>query len=224
MGEDSLEFCGGTHLNNTAKVGPFRIQSEASVASGVRRIEAYTGKEVLHQTERMNRMLLSAANELKTTPKDLLHRAHAIMLEMKELRQSIERMKDKLFCGEIERCLFSAKSVNGLKVLTLHRDDVDAADLRKMGDQIRDREPNAVAVLATTQGEKIILLAVCGKEAVARRNQGRTARQGDFCGLRRIRRREARFRYGRRQGSAQAGQRSGGGGRLCGGPRKLRNL
>ncbi len=167
MGEDSLEFCGGTHLDNTAKVGPFRVQSEASVASGVRRIEAYTGKRVIEQMEQFNHTILSAAEELKTTPKELLNRAHSVMAEMKELKQDIDKMKDKLFTGDIERCLFAAKDVNGLKVLTLLRNDISAGDLRKMGDFIRDREPKAVAVLATTQGDKITLLAVCGKDAIA---------------------------------------------------------
>ncbi len=168
MGEDSIEFCGGTHLSNTAKVGPFRIMSEASVASGVRRIEAYTGKKVIEQMNQANRVLLNVAEELKTTPKELLQRAHGLMGELKELKLSLDRMKDKLFSGEIERCLFAAKNVSGLKVLTISRSDISAADLRKLGDQIRDREPDAVAVLAGIQGEKITLLAVCGKNAVAR--------------------------------------------------------
>ena len=168
MGEDSLEFCGGTHLDNTAKVGPFRILSEASVASGVRRIEAYTGKEVLRQTEQMSRLLLDIARELKTTPKELMQRAHAMVGEVKELKQRLDAMKDKLFSGEIDRCLFAAREVGGLKVLTVMRNDIAPNDLRKMGDQIRDREPDAVAVLASTQGEKITLLAVCGKNAVGR--------------------------------------------------------
>ena len=168
MGEDSLEFCGGTHLDNTAKVGPFRILSEASVASGVRRIEAYTGKEVLRQTEQMSRLLLDIAHELKTTPKELMQRAHAMVGEVKELKQRLDAMKDKLFSGEIDRCLFAAREVGGLKVLTVMRNDIVPNDLRKMGDQIRDREPDAVAVLASTQGEKITLLAVCGKNAVGR--------------------------------------------------------
>ncbi len=167
MGDDSLEFCGGTHLDNTAKVGPFRIMSEASVASGVRRIDAYTGKTVLNQFENTNRMLIETAEELKTTPRELINRAHSVMAEMKELKQDIDKMKDKLFNGDIERCLFAAKEVGGLKVLTVLRNDIAANDLRKMGDFIRDREPKAVAVLATTQGEKITLLAVCGKDAIA---------------------------------------------------------
>ena len=168
MGDDSLEFCGGTHLDNTAKVGPFRIQSEASVASGVRRIDAYTGKKVLQQTENFNRTILSAAEELKTMPKDLLTRAHGVMSEIKELKQNVDRMKDKLFCGEVDQVLFSSKNVGGLRVLTCVREDIAPNDLRKMGDRIRDKAPDAVAVLAGIQGEKITILAVCGREAVAK--------------------------------------------------------
>ena len=168
MGEYSLEFCGGTHLDNTAKVGPFRIMGEASVASGVRRIEAYTGKRVIEQMDEMNRVLLKASEVLKTSPKELIDRAANMMNEMREMKQRVDQMKDKLFSGEIERFLFSAKNVEGLKVLTTVRNDVTPNDLRKMGDQIRDREPNAVAIIAGTQGDKISILAVCGKHAVER--------------------------------------------------------
>ena len=168
MGDYSLEFCGGTHLSNTAKVGPFRIQSEASVASGVRRIEAYTGKEVLNQMDKMNQTILEAANELKTTPHDLIQKAHATILEVKEMRQNVDKLKDKLFSGEIERTLFAAKSVKGLKVVTVTRSDIETNDLRKMGDFLKDRSPDVVALLAAIQGEKITLNAVCGKNAIAR--------------------------------------------------------
>ena len=166
MGEDSLEFCGGTHLDNTAKVGPFRIISEGSVASGVRRIEAFTGKRVMEQMEQLSRTILTAANELKTSPKELLQRAHGLMGEMKELRQDLDRMKDKLLSGEIDRVLFSAKEIGGVKVLTALKNDVAAGDLRKIGDLLRDRDPDVVAVLASCCGEKISILAVCGKNAV----------------------------------------------------------
>ncbi len=168
MGEDSIEFCGGTHLDNTAKVGPFRILSEVSVASGVRRIEAYTGKRVLEQVEQVNHVILQAAQEMKTTPKELLQRAHSVMCEMKELKQDIDRMKDKLFCGELDRCLVSARRISDLRVLTMLRNDIEPGDLRKMGDRLREREPDVVAVLASVQGEKITILAVCGSNAVAR--------------------------------------------------------
>ncbi len=167
MGEYSLEFCGGTHLTNTAKVGPFRILSEASVASGVRRIEAYTGKEVINQMDRMNRTILETAEHLKTTPKDLLNRADSLIAEVKELKQGMDRLKDKLFSGEIERTLFGAKTVKGLKVITVIRNDMDANDLRKMGDFLKDKAGDVVALLAAVQDGKITLNAVCGKDAVA---------------------------------------------------------
>ena len=168
MGEDSLEFCGGTHLDNTAKVGPFCVSSEASVASGVRRIEAYTGKKVLEQMDGFNRTILTVADELKTTPKEVLNRARGVMTEVKELKQEIERMKDKLLGGQIDQLLFSARNVNGLNVLTAMRNDLSANDLRKLGDQLRDKDENVVAVLSSVQGEKITILAVCGKNAVAK--------------------------------------------------------
>ncbi len=168
MGDYSLEFCGGTHLNNTAKVGPFRILSEASVASGVRRIEAYTGRAVLDQMDKMNRTIVAAAEQLKTTPKDLLQRADSVMAEIKELKQAMDRLKDKLFSGEIERTLFAAKQIKGLKVVTVTRSDIETNDLRKMGDFLKDRDADVVALLAAVQGEKITLNAVCGKNAIAR--------------------------------------------------------
>jgi alanyl-tRNA synthetase len=168
MGGRSIEFCGGTHLDNTAKVGPFRIVSESSVASGVRRIEAVTGKVYLDQADETNHRLLAAADTLKTTPSELLHKLESNMKEMKDLRQTMEKMKDKLFAGEVDRFLFSAKNVSGLKVVTASRGNMDAADLRKMGDFLRDREDSIVAVMSAVNGEKISLLAVCGKNAVAR--------------------------------------------------------
>ena len=168
MGDKSLEFCGGTHLTNTAKVGAFRILSEASIASGVRRIEAYTGKAVMDQIEKMNAVIGEAASILKTTPQELLHKAAATVQDMKEMRQSVDRLKDKLFSGEIERTLFSAKEIHGLKVFTMTRSDMGANDLRKMGDFVKDKAPNCVALMAAVNDGKITLLAACGKNAIQR--------------------------------------------------------
>ncbi|HIR10352.1 MAG TPA: alanine--tRNA ligase, partial [Candidatus Avoscillospira stercoripullorum] len=162
------EFCGGTHLNNTAKVGPFRILSEASVASGVRRIEAYTGKAVMDQLDQMHEVIAEAASILKTTPQELLHKAESTVQDLKEMRQNVDRLKDKLFSGEIERTLFSAKEIKGVKVFTMTRSDIGANDLRKMGDFVKDKAPNCVALLAAVNDGKITLLAACGKNAIAR--------------------------------------------------------
>ena len=169
MGDVSLEFCGGTHLDNTAKVGMFRIISEGSVASGVRRIEAVTGKAQWQQTEQFWQTLLQLAEVVKApTPADLLQKTKAMVTEMREMHQQIEKLKDRAMAGEIGQFLVSSKEVAGLHVMTAVRNDLEVQDLRKFGDMLRDRDSKIVAVLASTHGEKISILAVCGKEAVAK--------------------------------------------------------
>ena len=164
----SMEFCGGTHIANTKNIGLFKIKSEGAIASGVRRIEAVTGEAFLNLVDEMNMRLVKAAELLKTTPIELINKAQSSMNEIRELHQTIEKMKDKLFAGDVDSLLFSAKDVNGLKVVTASRENTDANDLRKLGDFLRDKNPNTVAALGSVNGEKVTLLAVCGKNAVAR--------------------------------------------------------
>ena len=168
MGEFSMEFCGGTHLDNTAKVGLFRIKSEGSVASGVRRIEATVGKQTLETIAANQQLIFRAAQALKTTPGDLESKIQQQAAELKELRQAIEKFKAEASLGEARQFLASAKAMGELKVITAHRDGMDANALRQMGDFLRDKEPAVVAVLASVNGEKITFLAVCGKDAVAK--------------------------------------------------------
>ena len=168
MGGYSVEFCGGTHLDNTAKVGVFHISSEFSVASGVRRIEATTGLKSLEVMNRNQELLFQAAAALKAKPGELREKAEQAMSDLKALHQAVERFKAKESAGETERILFGARSVGNLKVLTATVNEADANKLRQMGDLLRDKAPNGVGVLATVNGEKITFLAVCGKEAVAK--------------------------------------------------------
>ncbi|MDO4517541.1 MAG: alanine--tRNA ligase, partial [Bacillota bacterium] len=167
MGEGySVEFCGGTHLDNTAKVGVFHITSEFSVASGVRRIEATTGKVSLENMNRNQEMLFEVAASLKTKPGEVREKAKSIMIEMKELHQTIEKFKAKEAAGETERFLMGGHAVGGLQVITATIPNADANKLRQMGDMLRDKQPNGVAVLSTVNDGKITFLAACGKEAV----------------------------------------------------------
>ncbi len=167
MGEGfSVEFCGGTHLDNTAKVGVFHIRSEFSVASGVRRIEATTGRVSLETMNRNQELIFQAAAALKAKPGELREKAEAAMAEMKVLRQRIEKLLAREAAGETDRILFGAHEVGELKVITATVPEADAGRLRQMGDILKDREPNVVAVLAAVSGEKITFLCVCGKEAV----------------------------------------------------------
>ena len=167
MGGYSVELCGGTHLDNTAKVGPFELESESSVASGVRRIEAITGKACLKKMEKSQQMLFEVASRLKTKPADVPVRIQSYMEEIKELKRSIEQYRSKEASGEVDRFLFGSRTLGQFKVLTAMVPNADANKLRQMGDLLRDKEPNGVAVLATVNDGKPTFLAVCGKNAVA---------------------------------------------------------
>ena len=167
MGNYSIELCGGTHLDNTAKVGPFEVESECSVASGVRRIEAITGKACLEKMEKSQKMLFDAAFKLKAKPAELAARIQTQIDEMKELRRSIEQYKAKEASGEVDRFLFGSHNLGGYKILTVTVPNADPGKLRQMGDMLREKDPKVVAVLAAINGDKPTFLAVCGKDAVA---------------------------------------------------------
>ena len=168
MGGKSVELCGGTHVDNTAKIGPFRITGESSVASGVRRVEAITGKAYLREMETVNRRMYAAAEVLHAKPADLIAKAKGFTAELKEARQNVERMKEKILHSDVDRFLYASKNIGGIKVITTTRTDLEAGDLRKLGDFLRDKDPDTVAVLATVTESKVTFVAVCGKNAVAR--------------------------------------------------------
>ena len=168
MSNYSVELCGGTHLDNTAKVGPFEIESECGVASGVRRIEAITGKECIKKMERMQQMLMEAAAKMKVKPTEVTSRLQGYLEEIRDQKRVIEQYKTKEAAGDVERFLFGSRNINGLKVLTASLPQADANKLRQMGDMLRDKDESVVAVLAAVNGGKPTFLAVCGKEAVAK--------------------------------------------------------
>ena len=163
----SIELCGGTHLDNTAKVGSFRITSEASVASGVRRIEAITGKAFVADAANARNLLgdVCAAVKVKK-PEELENKLNAQLEEIKQLKKEIESYKAKEASGAVDQMLNSAKAVGAVKVLTVVVPDADAGKLRQMGDVLRDKDASVVAVLASASSEKVTFLAVCGKDAV----------------------------------------------------------
>jgi alanyl-tRNA synthetase len=162
----SMEFCGGTHVANTAMVGAFHIKSEGSVASGVRRIEATTGRESLQSMTDLEREMEEVSSLLKAKPAELLSRVEAQLNEIRELRKTVSAYQDRELVSEAANYLSGAKTVGSAKVLTVSLTDVSADALRKIGDFLRDKEENVVAVLSSVSGEKLTFLAVCGKAAV----------------------------------------------------------
>ncbi len=166
MGGYSIELCGGTHLDNTAKVGPFRIVSEASVASGVRRIEAITGNAYMADAAKTRELVGTVCAAVKAKPQDLEAKLAAQMEEIKNLKKEIESFKAKEAAGAVDRMLSGAKVVGSVKVLTMVIADADAGKLRQMGDVLRDKDASVAAVLASAGNGKVTFLAVCGKKAV----------------------------------------------------------
>ena len=167
MGGYSIELCGGTHLDNTAKVGPFRIVSESSVAAGVRRIEAITGKAFVADAAKTRDMVGAACAAVKVkNPADLADKLNAQLEEIKALKKEIEQFKAKEASGAVDQMFSSAKAIGTVKVITAKMNGADAGKLRQTGDVLRDKDASVVAVLASVNGDKLSFLAVCGKDAV----------------------------------------------------------
>ena len=167
-GDFSVEFCGGTHLDNTAKAGMFKIVSEASVAAGVRRIEALTGREVTKMLRQMDRMLNEAASTLKTSPSELVARTISVMEEIRTMSKDIAGLNDKLANMQLADLFNVSRDINGVDVIATKL-NVTPEVMRSMGDAIKEKKPNVVAVLSIVPApNKVQLLCVVGKDALAK--------------------------------------------------------
>ncbi len=165
----SVELCGGTHISNTAKLGLFKIVSESSVASGVRRIEAVTGRGVYELMTKMNEDINSAATALKlNNPAELTAKCEQLTAELKAGAKEIEKLNSKLAGFRVDELIANAVDVDGIKLITERFDGVGSDTLRSMADKIRDKVPCAVAVFADVNGESVTFAATAGKEAQAK--------------------------------------------------------
>jgi len=165
----SVELCGGTHLDNTAKTGAFAIVSEFSVASGVRRIEAIVGAATLTAMAVARDHLFALTGLMKATaPEDLHSKIEQNISMLRELRSKLDAAISKDANSEAKRILNEARRIGDLKVITTVIEDVnvDVDKLRQIEDTLRDWETGVVAVLAAVKDDKITILAACGKEAV----------------------------------------------------------
>ena len=168
MGDFSTELCGGTHCDNTGKIGLFKIISESSVAAGVRRIEAVTGLGVLKLMEQKDSLIGETASELRTqNPADIAKRAAQLQSELHTMKKELEALNAKLAASKLSSILSSAVSVGELSLVCARLDDMQVDAARTLADDIKAKDPKAVAVFALTNGEKLNFIAVAGKAAVA---------------------------------------------------------
>ena len=168
MGGHSVEFCGGTHVDNTAKIGMFKIISEASVAAGVRRIEAVTGEGILALLAEKNGLLDSAAKALKAQKvTDVPQRAAQVLAELSAAKKEIDGLNAKLAGSKLDDLLAGAVPVGAVRLVTADLGETAPDALRSLGDEIKARQDDVVAVLAAKKPDGVQLLAVAGRQAVA---------------------------------------------------------
>ena len=162
----STEFCGGTHVSNTAQLGCFKILSESSVAAGVRRIEGTTGFGVLRLLDERTEMLHKVAGSLKVNNlKDLPLRAEGMAAEVKSLTKELEQVKAEVAASKIDGLFENAAEVNGIHIVTAYLSGTAPEALRGMCEKIRDKAPNVVSALVGSTDGKISLVVCCGKGA-----------------------------------------------------------
>ncbi len=166
MGDYSAELCGGTHVENTGFIGSFKILSEAGVASGVRRIEALTGKEVLTTLNKYEDMLNEISTRMKTTTFGISERLLNILEENKELKKAVKEFKDSTMCDAASNLIDDATEINGIKLLTKRFKDTDIDQLRKLTDDIKSENKKVIMVFASETNDKIMFIVSVSDDLV----------------------------------------------------------
>ena len=168
MGDFSTEFCGGTHVDNTARIGLFKIISETSVAAGVRRIEAVTGLGILALIAEKESLINSTAAELKSAnASEIAKRAAQLQGELRAAKREIDSLNSGIAASKIGEIVNNAVDVKGVKLATAEFDGMQLDVARSLADEIKANHSNTVAVLAITSEGKLNFIAVAGKDAVA---------------------------------------------------------
>ncbi|MBQ5634167.1 MAG: alanine--tRNA ligase, partial [Clostridia bacterium] len=168
MGDCSTEFCGGTHVDNTAKIGLFKIVSESSVAAGVRRIEAKTGLGVLGIIADNQNLIAEAAAELKAqNPADIAKRAAILREELHAAKGEIDSLNAKLAASKIDGLVGAAEQIGGVRLVCARFDDMQIDAVRALCDELKSKYSDIVSVIAINVGGKLNFIASAGKDAVA---------------------------------------------------------
>lgn len=167
-GDFSTEFCGGTHVKNSGEIGLFKIISESSVASGVRRITAITGSNLIAHVYKTDALMSFVAGLLKTSANEIKTRLTDIVEESKAKDKTIKDLEDELAKMKSAEVLSAPQDIDSLAFYCGTLNDVAPDALRSMGDDLKTKGDNVVAVIAGVNGDKANIVAVCGKDAIAK--------------------------------------------------------
>ena len=167
MGDYSVEFCGGTHLTNTAQCGLIKIVSESGVAAGVRRIEAVTGRGVMEYINNSDTLISNTAAALKTNQiHEIDKKAEAVMNENKQLEKSLDSIRDKMAAMRTKNMMAGIKHLDKVNVLTAQVDGMSVNEMKTLADNAKEQMTNGVVVLAANTDDKITFVAMAMKGAV----------------------------------------------------------
>ncbi len=164
----SMELCGGVHVSNTAHIGLFKILSESSVGAGVRRIEAVTGRGALNYTRELEGLIGEAASLVKARPGTLVSRIQALQDEVKNEKHRADSLEKKLTAEAAAGVADNVRDIKGVSVLVQEVRVQDVEALRTMGDQLRDRTNGVVVLAAPMAPDKVNILCMASKDAVAK--------------------------------------------------------
>lgn len=166
MGDYSKELCGGTHVHNTGDIGLFKILSESGIASGVRRIEAITGRTAYEHMKDVEKQLNDISAILKTNKKDVVERVKSLMDELKEKEKEMESLKGKIASSLADDIIKQKHKVNDVDVLTCKVDNMDINSLRNLGDEIKNLMGSGIIVLASAIDNKVSFVSMATKDVV----------------------------------------------------------
>ncbi|MCP4749069.1 MAG: alanine--tRNA ligase [Desulfobacteraceae bacterium] len=173
----SKELCGGTHTNYTGTIGIFKIVSETSVAAGIRRIEALTGKSALAYIQQVSRSMIQTSNRLRVKPESIPQRIEQLLSKQKTAEKEIEKFKTALADAKAQSGGDDVRTINGISVL-VKRVAVDTpAGLRDLADRFKDRIKSGIVVLGSSAGDKALLIGIVTKDLTSRYHAGKIIKQ-----------------------------------------------
>ncbi len=154
----SIELCGGTHVSNTGQIGVFIIESESGIASGVRRIEAITGTELLVRARENNALISSVSEILKASADNLETKAASVISDLKNTKKELDSLKKEELGSDLDSIINNAREIGGVRLITGKFDNCTIDDLRSMSDRIKEKGISAVTVLAAVNDGKVVLM------------------------------------------------------------------
>lgn len=168
VGNFSKELCGGTHIDDTAKIGLFKIISEGSIASGVRRIEAITGRAAINYVQELDNLTEELSLCMKTNKDELLSKVNSLKKEAKEKDKEIQKLNNEIIKTNINKILDQYEDIKGIKFFALKFLQKDANSLREIADRIKDKNESCAVILASDLGDKVLFVAAVSKDLLER--------------------------------------------------------